>query len=277
MSIRKFSANLYQGQGHRFLTLGSLMFVAVLFTAHAVHADPLVTGYITSIAGYGTLQNSSDYGIAAPADKLAEVNRSSPVNTSVPDPGSEAPGAVALPAVADEGDPAAVAQAKVDLVTAMKADSAIMEGSVAPGPAALVGLVVAAYAPSSVPAQVADAQSAWTAQLADPSYTPYTGHDFTVDQWQGVVATGSTAFALLTGHKSYLVGGTWSADDSEQHQVHLALDSSGHYKLVAMVRIKVPCDTAGGCENGVSDGPPPLPNIPTAPCVPYPYVCLPSP
>lgn len=75
----------------------------------------------------------------------------------------------------------------------------------------------------------------WTAGLEaiadDPTYLPYDDSRFTVEAWQGVQITDTTAFALVLGHYDYHDAAGWAADPTEQWQVTLTreLDANGNY------------------------------------------------
>jgi len=205
--------------------------------------------FITSVAGYGTLQNSTSFAVGAVQQKLAAVDAATK-SAPVPDPLSEGPGAKYLNPVADVGLASNIAQVRNDFVVDMNADSAIMEGTSEPGN--LLSAVSSVYASSVLSKAYAEAQAGWNAQVADPGYTPYTGHNFVVDAWQGVVVTPTGATLLVMGHKSYLVNGAWSDDPSEQHQATLLLED-GHYKIVSLARVRSTCsNNLGDCADSVS-------------------------
>jgi hypothetical protein len=104
-------------------------------------------------------------------------------------------------------------------------------------PAGLRDFLPQVDAASVLDGRTSEAAAAMADAYADPTYQPYVDNTFTVDQWQGVQVSRSTAFALLMAHDSYKnIDGTWDDDVSRQWQVTLSLET-GSWKIVSHIEV----------------------------------------
>jgi hypothetical protein len=163
-----------------------------------------------------------------PPDKQTQVNSPTASTDPLTNPADVA---TLQPAGLDTGSPTDIMQVKNDLVSDRQTEQAIL--GLPQAPAGLQAFLSQVDAASVLDQRTASAAAAMADAYADPTYQPYVDNAFTVDQWQGVQISGTSAFVLLMAHDSYKnVDGTWDDDISRQWQVKLSLEN-GRWKLVS--------------------------------------------
>ena len=162
-------------------------------------------------AGIGLTAGVSDRGDDGPADGVA----------------------VRQGAFSDQGPPGDVERVRADiprLITGDVAAGRLSEDDLE-NPAEVMGpeqsearedLTAQVWAPSEVADQSAALEEGIQLVLDDPAYVPYVDNRFVVTEWQGSRITDQNAYGQVIGHTEFKSeDGTWSADEDEQHQVHL--------------------------------------------------------
>jgi hypothetical protein len=97
------------------------------------------------------------------------------------------------------------------------------------------------WVPSQRAGVVAGLEQALAELGADASYTPFQDNRFVLKRWQGVEVHGHAATALLVGHETYKLTGTWQADADQQYQIALgSLDPKHHWGLLGVSRVPLP-------------------------------------